>query len=359
MRLRLGLVSKLLLVVTSSAVMLIISELGLRLAGFPVGYLESATMVEQLEVYPSFVTDDEGVFKANPNYDWPSEYRINSDGFRSIELVYHDRPPPRVVFLGDSFTWGASAEPITESFADRVAGQGYVVYNLGVPGTDPVQYAFLAEKYVPLLKPDVVAVMLCMSNDLRAPMPMVPNKNLFHVTNAGWLYAFNANGKFMTAQEAYEHYVRLQTDLSFAVSKGRSIKGRLRPFFLRSALGSQAWFFVRDLRISLIPADECHSANPARPYLERIKRVSSEHGAEFILFLIPTHPQTTRMGIGTKQAYFGGLDPKVPDSLTVEDYMTLPNGHFNNSGHRKFAEFVLRVLTQQTEVENWPASIGS
>ena len=59
------------------------------------------------------------------------------------------------MFLGDSYTWGSSARPITESFVDLVKRAGYCTFNFGIPGTDPCQYAALAEKWLPLLHPGV------------------------------------------------------------------------------------------------------------------------------------------------------------------------------------------------------------
>jgi hypothetical protein len=59
-------------------------------------------------------------------------------------------------FLGDSFTWGASAEPISKCFVDLVGNAGYLIFNTGIPGTKPNQYTYIAEKYIPILKPDFV-----------------------------------------------------------------------------------------------------------------------------------------------------------------------------------------------------------
>ena len=49
---------------------------------------------------------------------------------------------------------------------DIVSRQGYLTFNTGIPGTAPNQYAYLAEKYIPLLDPDIVAVMFFWGNEV-------------------------------------------------------------------------------------------------------------------------------------------------------------------------------------------------
>jgi hypothetical protein len=160
------------------------AEVALRLNGKIPGYVprysnRAFKPVNQLKVHESFITDGEGVFKANPNYEWSEEYQINSDGFRGIEFKQYDTAGTKILFLGDSLTWGASANPITNCFVDIVRRCGYLTFNTGIPGTDPNQYAYLAEKYVPLLKPYIFAVMFYLGNDLTPPLQCYPIKTYF------------------------------------------------------------------------------------------------------------------------------------------------------------------------------------
>ena len=68
-----------------------ICEVALRYYGHAPGYVPQYTNkefhpVEKLEVSKNFLSDAEGVFKANPAGDWKPPININSDGFRSIEF---------------------------------------------------------------------------------------------------------------------------------------------------------------------------------------------------------------------------------------------------------------------------------
>lgn len=134
---------------------------------------------------------------------------FNKEGFRSISFKPVTSNQKKILLLGDSFTYGLSAEPIYASFADILLARGNIVYNTGISGSDPAQYLAICNKYVEELKPDIVIINFCLNNDfmnyLRIP---VADKPLEFVTNAG-LYFSSPEGKFLHAAEAYEYYQQL------------------------------------------------------------------------------------------------------------------------------------------------------
>ena len=163
---------------------------------------------EKFEFYNKFYTDIDGIFKANPEFFSHSKNKlINHDGFRGNPFEYVDTPRAKILLIGDSFTWGCTARPFTNCFADILQKSGYYVYNGGIPGVDPQQYALIAKKYTPILKPDVVAVCLYLGNDVSSsPLLMQPNKNLYYLTNFGNLLGYDDNGNFFkNAQEAFRY----------------------------------------------------------------------------------------------------------------------------------------------------------
>jgi hypothetical protein len=346
------------LVLCLAMVLTLAGEGLLRLLGYEPGFA-GIKRVDKLEVYDSFFTDGEGVFKANREHDFTehdAEIRINSDGFRGREFEYVETDVSRILFLGDSFTWGASAEPITGSFVDIVERRGFITYNTGIGGADPAQYTFLAEKYIPVLKPDIVAVMFYMSNDmLKVCSPMLPNKNLFYTTNAGWIlgYAEDYSLHFGSAQEAYSYYVLGE----------RHLRARIGNIFYKSVIGTRLWNtllyvsgVIRDmLKETGTPdegdqgsVDEDPDAYCFVKSLSRIRNACGKHDAEFMLFLIPVGPAlgTPEKSIDNNLHYFQKFKPRVPDMLTVDDYMELPNDHFNNKGHKKYADFIIEEINK-------------
>jgi hypothetical protein len=341
-----GLVFYLMSVFIAFLMATIIGEFALRIIGKTPGYIASYGLrpVDRIIVDEpqQFVADGEGVFKANLNYKWPDDIKINSEGFRSIEFKPNDNEQKKILFLGDSFTWGNGAEPITESFVDIISRHGYVTLNTGIPGTGPVQYAFLAEKYVPLLKPDIVIIMFCMRNDFDLPYPMLPYKNLWHITNAGWLYARDDNGNYISAHDAYEqHYARIYGE-----------KNKLQKYFFKSVIGTYGYVMflkvMHKLTAESNQEDMGNNYDFVRNALWRIKTVAEKNGAKMMLYIIPVKPELirdNRFSIESNYHVLKDFNPFIPDMISKDDY--IPNGHFNNSGNRKYAEFILKGINMK------------
>lgn len=309
---------------------------------------------QRLVVLDSFFTDDHGVFKANAHAVWNDPtIAVNSEGFRGPE--FEPAPPgvSSVLFLGDSFTWGAAAQPITESFVDRVAAAGYRCFNTGIPGTDPGQYAVLAEQYVPQLHPDHVFVMLYLGNDIQELQPMRPGKDLYFTTNAGLLLAFDPEGHYLgSAENAFERYLRLSNRV------GDDDRGpfldTVRAIMTTTALGTELWAALAEHAPPRLSERGDWSerrkrlAGPVRDCLERIHRVAEANDADDRLFFIPTSPALPQGKHGPQEdvPLFQSFDPIVPDDLSAADYDAEHGNHLNNDGHGKLADLILRVLSQ-------------
>ena len=139
------------------------------------------------------------------------EQPFNQEGFRSISFDSIQSNKIKVLLIGDSFTYGQSAKPLYNSFADILLTKNYLVYNTGISGTDPAQYAAIAQKYIPIIKPDIVIVNFCTYNDMmnfyRVPAEDKPHE---YITNAGF-YISHTMGKFYNMEEAYSFYKKLST----------------------------------------------------------------------------------------------------------------------------------------------------
>ncbi|MBN1781411.1 SGNH/GDSL hydrolase family protein [bacterium] len=354
--------TNLLVFVITCLVLFTLMEMALRVAGQKPGYAPiyaGFNRVDSLVVFDNFFTDGEGIFRANPEFQWEPDYRINSEGFRSPEFVPDDDGSVSVLILGDSFAWGKSASPISRAFPDLCAEAGIRVYNLGIPGTGPEQYAALAEKYVPRLRPDHAAVMFYLGNDFAAPYPMRPFEKLYHVTNAGWLYGFRDGDAYMTAQDAYDYYLGQNNAAAVTEASGNGPRSVLKKWVLKSAAGTACYLVFFQLR-NRINASRTESGDMPEPvekaaaplshtsgYLSRIRKVCGQNDVQFHLFIIPMNPLDAHAVISQdKWDILNAFDPAVCDSLTPEDYTPFPGQHFNNRGHEKYAGFVLKVLAE-------------
>lgn len=331
-------------------------EIGLRLAGtdtivdmerklprWESKYQSSCASLstQKPEFIDSFYTDGEGIFKANADYfskQSPEKIAINADGFRGNPFEISNTSRPTILLIGDSFTWGSAAKPLSRSFADLLDLAGYHVYNGGIPGTDPQQYALIAKKYTPLLKPDVVAVCLYLGNDVSAiPMRVQPGKNLHYVTNFGFFLGYDDNGIFFKdAGEAFRYF------------KNRKCGHCTDPwnyFLFKTVVGRGIYQILNRRRYT--------KYDPARNWLRTalagIRETCRANGSEFMLFLIPFVDQETQKNksIEKNLHLFKGFQCAYPTDFTRRDYQPPPGKHFNNRGHRHYADFILGVLKQK------------
>jgi len=334
------------------AVLLVILEGVLRLAGMDtiVGLEQKAPAwktryqdicrkiaTQKLEVYDSFYTDQEGLFKANPEYFGRTDKKIlvNRDGFRGRPFEPTDMSRTKILLIGDSFTWGSNAQPISNSYADLLEAAGYHVYNGGIPGTDPQQYAMIAEKYTSLLRPDIVAACVYLGNDVSArPLLIKPNKNLHYVTNFGYLLGYDDSGHFFKdAREAFQYLKKrkcgncanLWDRLIFKTVIGKGINSLINKSRSTGSDGTKKWVTEAMKRIQ----DTCH-----------------KNDAKFIIFLIPSVNQDIRKNSSIKNNLhlFKDFQYYYPEIFEKSDYREPPDNHFNNQGHKKYADFIMGVL---------------
>ena len=316
--------------------------------------LEKGLKIEKIKVW---YTDHEGVYKANKDYGWKEGEEINKDGFRSIEFKLYETTMNKILFLGDSLTWGGNARPIQNCFVDQVAKAGYLVFNTGIPGAAPNQYAFLAEKYVSLLKPDIVMTMIYMGNDINlAPQPMVPNQDLFHTVKVKntttMFFAFDDKGTYLTPEDCLRQAIKVYEN------HGPAVQRAFRWVFTRSMIGTRIWMSLsnfKNTKLSFVTDKETGVNKRIKNQyvidsLNRIRNVCRQHHVEHMLFLIPVKPSTDSAITNIEYNYdiFEGFSPLFPNNLTDNDYDPGGNeAHFNNEGHTKYAQFILEQLKQR------------
>jgi hypothetical protein len=348
-------------------IILICSEISLRILERDKVNI-SDKKINEVIFYNKYLTDNEGVFKANVNYNWQKDnITINSDGFRCTkEFKYYNSGKTKILFLGDSFTWGCYADPLDNCFVDLLEKKGYMTFNTGIPGVGPNQYAFLAEKYVPVLKPDYVMVMICMANDINdKPDPMLPNKYFYYDTSIGLISGFDGEGKPLTLDAAIELTQRGGNIPE--VKKGEmffDFKVIIKKVVAASLVGERLYTGLSRLKSKLIflcqkdtmkndaTQKVALSANSTlidkNRYvinsLKRIKTVCENNNAKFMLFLLPVNSceETIYNSIKTNITIFDGFNPLFPKDFMDGDYSNF--GHFNNRGHAKYANFIVSKI---------------
>lgn len=276
---------------------------------------------------------------------------FNEDGFRSIPFknFKHEAPNNRktVLLLGDSYTFGCNAEPLTGSFYDEMlCDSRYVVYNSGIIGADPVQYLVVVKKYIDILRPDYVIINFCEANDFmpyeRQSLPYVYPQ--YPVHNA--MFTANPYGRHLTFNEAKDVVL-----LNGCIPNQH--KNRFRRLMAKSSLTTRLW--VAGNRIfnkGELQEDErlLHYKYPLIPtagdgytvgILDSIYSLCRE--SKLILSYIPDYCNESRRSVSVDGLRcLDKFNPVIP-SVNATWY-DCGSQHFNIYGHKQYAAFLLSKL---------------
>ena len=266
---------------------------------------------------------------------------INQNGFRSIEFKHFNTNAIKVLLLGDSFTWGHDARPVINSFADLLSAMGYIVFNTGITGADPAQYQAIAEKYIPILKPDVVIVNYFIGNDkMFWKRKMAPYRNHYHVTNAGWMEAYPEEMPYLDAQDAYRfileniHIPNQENNLLNRACAKTVLSTRLWVLFNKFG-------WVNDENAIRLKyknqSNEFFDTPICEQYIDTIATVCDRFDSQMLLITIPEKIDVENPDIKLMSRIFSNTRFHMLEGFTQQDYS---NGHFNNTGHSKYAAFL-------------------
>lgn len=275
------------------------------------------------------------------------QHPFNSEGFRSVPFKARKYPNhPKILMLGDSFTYGQAASHLYNSFADLLLTMGYVVYNTGISGTDPAQYAKIAEVYLDQLQPDLVVVNFCLSNDfMPSPRTCKAGEPIEYLSNAGFLYS-SPLGQFMNLEEAHAYYQ------SFTKIPSQNLFNRVMA---SSAFTTKIWGLLYQLNWLKHPvieeyelwkyaSQETLMAN-TYPYIKAISKQCAQQNIPMLLVLLPDYTTKNTHGeIPLNSAIdlssFEEFSYYYPSNFTEDDFPTNGDFHFNNTGSVKYAYFL-------------------
>lgn len=327
-------------------------RIAFALLGYDVGRLAPAWMyfkpVDTLVVKQEYYMDELGIYRARSDFWMQNHYHINCEGFRGREFVpaTQDSSSLSVLFIGDSFTWGAHCDSTFCDILDRKPG--LICYNTGIPGNDPPQYENVARHYVPLLKPDYTILMFFLGNDLMdMPRQVVPRADLYYQTNAGWLPTSYKGRHFNSAQEAYDFIARDYT-----------VSSPWEKLLLQTATGTA--ILALPLRIKEYAQWKRRAGSTvANEYLRSIRAIC-EPDSKLLIFIIPSLQQDLQSRFYKNPAAYvkrhyprliSGLeDITYVLPLRKEHYWPLPDGHFNYQGHSAVAAFIESTLTHNPDI---------
>lgn len=270
------------------------------------------------------------VFPPNSNHvyetaDFTYTVQTNSLGLREREISAKNSETYRICAIGDSYTygWGVEAEQTwLRCIEENLRSQGYQVetINLGKPGEGPPFYAELAEKAIPVLRPDLVLVALLQGNDLGAAgpeQPKLPAKTIsdtllkVYPNTVRWLRDLRRNRDFATrgqdteppqrtnaednrrsaantAKDFYDNKMtpeqRAKFDAFDAEVKDAYFAGKLNPYLIDLAMQNPHFYcLTMDMENGWTKTCIEHTAG----HLGRIKQVCDDWDVRMIALSIP------------------------------------------------------------------------
>lgn len=267
---------------------------------------------------PNAVVRDDG-----PDFD--VTYQCDADGFRAV----CERPgaTQRVMFVGDSFTFGVGVEG-KDTFVERFAdlSPGVRVDNVGMAGFGVDQMWRALVDAVEARKPDIVVVSFVI-DDLTRSMTAYRYRNGWmrkpaYQLDDGALVELTAENSPGAAQRFFERKFEL----------AEAYRRAMRSFGLRQGVGER---FELNLRLFEAMRDYCH-----------------EHGAKFVVVHLPQRGAwrpTESFAAEFEQSSTPYLDLGATFVDTPSSLYFPKDPHFNAKGH----EFVAHVLHDYCAELGW------
>jgi hypothetical protein len=142
----------------NAVLILILAEVALRVAAvfWPTPLLVTPSLSEDIRRVADRVSP------GTVRFGFP----VNKTGHYDTDLAPRAPDDKLVVSIGDSFSYGIVPHAFHFTTVSEQALRGVEVYNMGFPGTGPIDYRYLLEHEALALKPDLAVIQLFVGNDL-------------------------------------------------------------------------------------------------------------------------------------------------------------------------------------------------
>ena len=293
------------------------------------------------------------------HYHKPDDANYNSQGFRDRdEFVALPRPRPgevRILGLGDSFTFGASAikDGSNTGFLDllesnlKADGTPVKVWNTGIPGCGQNEQLLHLRKYGPLMNPDWVVVGFYGGNDFDDNT--FPVGRFYVFQDGSYVDRYQRKGEGFKALSPAEAYIRANFEENNFLLKSRVISVLAR---FRRRLQDPA-------PKALNPPTNLTEAErlQMRPTLELFSEMQSycqQNGCQLLVLGIPDARWLSSRPSWTWRLQYQSLLKLLKEKgiqvldtaplLREADYTPAPDLHWNKAGHQRAAEALSAYL---------------
>ncbi len=285
---------------------------------------------------------------------------VNNKGYHDKENFNElpiDTNLLRILFVGDSFTWGASAD-VDSSYVDVFKREfknsmPCVVWNTGIPATGTNHALFVTKKFLPLQKSNYVILRFFCGNDFSDNL--IPFDRLVFTNKASCFDMYKFDDKV--------HTIPVSIKEAFKKATGSAPLKELN-FIQKILIRSRALTFLTEVKERLF--NKINGFNKkkvqleyevTKDYLKELNDYVKKNNAELIVLLIPDQTDVKKQGNYYLKAkrIFEDLAIKyfeVISLLSQQNYiLTKYDGHWNNSGHfitgHALSTYLLHLLKQK------------
>ncbi|MCB0540790.1 MAG: SGNH/GDSL hydrolase family protein, partial [Bacteroidetes bacterium] len=312
------------------------------------------------EIRPKYRADEKGINTMLPESIYLREgYIVNKQGFRSkynFTTTYIDSLKQLgkvIMFVGDSHTEGMWAEPIDSSFVDLIdQREDAFSLNFGISGTDPLQYKLIVEKYLENLNPDLLVIPFCINNDFidldRKPKPFKPLwvhtnfsslSNILPKTHPEYQFDTYFNN-WEEVKSFYLHYYTLYGEnINFFEKYIVDASNIFKLIYHLPISYKKRVNYSNAIKID----DKIKEKNISIKHIRAIKRMTDDLSIPFLLVGVPSLNDLNKNIDKINQNYkaiFEDVNILIPTHFEKYDYASNDNDHFNNVGHKKFADYI-------------------
>ncbi|MDQ7025565.1 MAG: GDSL-type esterase/lipase family protein [Anaerolineae bacterium] len=357
-------------------IMLIVMEFALSAAGFEPEYRSPANFDANAEVDFQVSTlrlcDDErgchwnveSLSQSCADESLNRMCRINEYGSSSDYEFTADTLPDhsyRILVLGDSFTWGASADYgqgwVDVMARDIEASTPVIVWNAAMPGTGTQQAIMTAQNLLPIMQPDLVILGFHSGNDFADNL--YPYDRFINVIAEDGnsvivqQYSLNSSSEAFHETDAVIYY----RANGYTVSSNEGFRATIDELLRRTRLGT--------LLVGAYRVLTWDSTNlpPTQALLEDLQSLVIDNSSQFLVVIIPEQIDTrspTHKYRGTITV-LNDANVAFVDSLPwlVESDFENANSfdkHLNNAGHGTVGQMMADCVQQIIETDNLTCS---
>ena len=226
-------------------------------------------------------------FEYHSKYGWTMP-----GGFSNADNYYFEnKDKDRYLFLGDSFTMGASADTgkgYVDVFSNRGKSNNIVTFNTGTGGYGQNNQLMVLEDYISKIKPNVVILGFYTGNDFTDNL--YPPDRYFRTD----FQAYTRYESYTDSSGVLNIRKKSNKDIwSSVISKEcskKSPKSMIKKIALTTSFGSTLYAaycnFSNNLNIHKLES----ISKVTSDLLNQIRNISEINGAKFVVFIIPDAP---------------------------------------------------------------------